>query len=375
MDDLVVPQFFALPPLALECGETLTGAQLCYETYGQLNASKDNAILVCHALTGDAHAALKHNPQDRKAGWWDNLIGAGKAIDTDRYFVLCSNVLGGCAGSTGPSSPISSTNGKPAGLNFPFITIKDMVHAQHELVQGLGIKQLHACLGGSMGGMQALEWAIEYPMLSASYILLATAAQQSPQNIALQEVGRRAIMNDPDWQEGNYYGSELRPDRGLAIARMLAHISYLSDETMKHKFGRRTSKNAGNSLGYALSGEFEVESYLDYQGSAFIRRFDPNSYLYVTRAVDYFDYAEGKLEGALAALTELSKPPKFFLISFSSDWLYPPAQSREMVNTLKALGLPVTYREFDSLYGHDAFLVEGKALSEPIANFLAWAQA
>ncbi|MDX1920387.1 MAG: homoserine O-acetyltransferase, partial [Candidatus Caenarcaniphilales bacterium] len=277
---IVTTQFLQIPLLKLECGVNLPSVTIAYETYGSLNQDKSNVVLVCHALTGDAHAAGKHKVEDTKPGWWDKFIGPGKAIDTNKYFVISSNVIGGCSGSTGPKS-IDPQTRKPYGLNFPFVTIKDMVKAQALLLDSLDIEKLYCCIGGSMGGMQALEWAFSYPERCKSYVVLAASAYQSPQNIALHEVGRRAIMNDPNWQKGNYYG-DTPPNDGLSVARMIAHISYLSDASMHKKFGRRIRKK--EELNFELHNEFEVESYLEYQGRSFIERFDANSYLYITRA-------------------------------------------------------------------------------------------
>jgi len=360
---LIEKKYFQINELELDCQETLAEVTVVYETYGKLNDKQDNAILLLHALTGDAHAAGRHHPQDRKAGWYDRFIGSGKALDTDKYFIICSNVLGGCAGSTGPSS-IDPRSGQAYALDFPFITIKDMVHAQYKLItEGLGLKGLYACVGGSFGGMQALEWSMNYPDFSKSYVLLACAPYQSAQNIALHEVGRRAIMNDLHWQGGKYY--ELQPPNdGLQVARMIAHISYLSDQSMHLKFGRRI--RGKEELGFELHNEFEVESYLDYQGRSFIERFDANSYLYITRAVDYFDYSNGKLTSALTPGLA-----KYLVVSFSSDWLYPPYQTFEIVEALQSLNLSVSYCEVESPYGHDAFLLEMERLTPLLSDFLS----
>lgn len=358
-------QFLNIPLLQLECGFSLPSATIAYETYGTLNEDKSNAILVCHALTGDAHAAGRHSADDIKTGWWDKFIGPDKAIDTKKYFVICSNVIGGCNGSSGPKS-IDPHTKKTYGLNFPFVTIKDMVKAQAQLLDALGIERLHCCIGGSMGGMQALEWAFSFPERCKTYAILAASGYQSPQNIALHEVGRRAIMNDPHWLKGNYYGST-PPNDGLSVARMIAHISYLSDASMHKKFGRRIRKK--EELNFELHNEFEVESYLEYQGRSFIERFDANSYLYITRAVDYFDYSGNKLRQTLEE-NNYSKDAKFLIVSFSSDWLYPSYQSLEIVKALQFSGIPVTYCEIDSTYGHDAFLLETEELAPIINGFL-----
>lgn len=364
---LVKTQYLDIPFIKLECGENISSVQIAFETYGKLNKNKDNAILVCHALTGDAHAAGKYSSEDRKAGWWNEFIGPNKALDTNKYFIISSNVLGGCAGSTGPAckNPIT---GQIYALNFPFITIKDMVKAQFKLVESLQIEKLLACIGGSMGGMQVLEWAITFPDKSNSYIVLASSPYQSPQNIALHEVGRRAIMSDPNWQQGNYYCS-VPPNDGLSIARMIAHITYLSDKTMHQKFGRRI--RGKDELNFELHNEFEVESYLTYQGRSFIQRFDANSYLYITRAVDYFDYSEHKLSEALAkSKTDKNANRKFLIVSFSSDWLYPPYQSLEIIKALQENNFLATYCQIDSEYGHDAFLLEIEKLSSILKGFL-----
>ncbi len=359
---LITTKYFEIDKLKLECGETLSPITLAFETYGELNSQKNNAILLFHALTGDAHAAGKHNSSDTKTGWYDKFIGPNKALDTNKYFIICSNILGGCAGSTGPSSINKLTN-KPYGLNFPFITIKDMIKGQYKLVESFGIEKLHACIGGSLGAMQALEWMITYPESSNSCIIMASAPYQSPQNIALHEVGRRAIMNDINWNKGNYYDSIEKPNNGLSIARMIAHISYLSDQSMHLKFGRKIQGK--EELNFELHNEFEVESYLNYQGKAFIKRFDANSYLYITRAVDYFDYSGDKLQKALN-----KNSCKYLIISFSSDWLYPEYQSIQIVNALQSLNLSVFYNRIESVYGHDAFLLEDEKLTPVLQGFL-----
>ncbi|MEM3486643.1 MAG: homoserine O-acetyltransferase [Candidatus Methanomethyliaceae archaeon] len=356
---------FAHPPdeLVLESGERLGPITLAYETYGELNSDKSNAILILHALSGDAHAAGYHSPEDIKPGWWDPMIGPGKAFDTEQYFVICSNVLGGCKGSTGPSS-INPKTGRPYGLEFPIITIKDMVNAQKRLIEHLGIEQLLSVAGGSMGGFQALQWAVSYPDAVKSVIAIATAARQSAQGIAFDEVGRRAIMSDPNWMNGDYYGKAI-PKDGLALARMIGHITYLSEESMHEKFGRNLHNSAHYS--FTFNPDFEVESYLYYKGDSFVKRFDANSYLYITKAIDYFDITEGT--GNLVEAFKRVKA-KFLVISFSSDWLYPPAQSKEIVRALKANNVDVTYFEIKSKYGHDAFLVEFEQQTRIIKNFL-----
>jgi homoserine O-acetyltransferase/O-succinyltransferase len=378
---------FAEPPneLELDSGERLGPITLAYETYGRLNEHRTNAVMIYHALSGDAHVAGISIDEDgpsavetgidgaqqggasvdkAQLGWWDNMVGPGKALDTDKYFVICSNVIGGCRGSTGPSS-INPKTGQPYGLSFPVVTIQDMVRAQMHLLDHLGIEALLSVTGGSMGGMQALEWAVSYPDRVKSCIPIASAARQSAQGIAFQQVGRQAIMADPNWREGDYYGKPA-PDVGLGIARMVGHITYLSDESMRTKFGRRLRNK--EKYGYDFSVDFEVESYLSYQGDKFARRFDANSYLYVTKAVDYFDLANGY--GSLSRAFHEVKCP-FLVISFTSDWLYPSYQSKEIVRALKANRAEVTYFEVESSYGHDAFLLEVDTLTSLISSFLA----
>ncbi len=348
----------------LECGRRLPHITLAYETYGQLNETRDNAILILHALSGDAHVAGIHSPEDRKAGWWEVMVGPGKAYDTNRYFIICSNVLGGCKGSTGPSS-IDPETGRPYGLRFPLVTIGDMVRAQRLLIDHLGIRRLLTVTGGSMGGMQALEWAVRYPDRVASVHAIATAARLSAQAIAFDAVGRQAILADPDWRQGDYYGHST-PKAGLAIARMIGHITYLSAERMREKFGRRLQDR--RDLGYDLGIDFQVESYLNYQGSAFVQRFDANSYLYLTKACDYYDLAAGyhSLVEAMAGVQA-----EFLVVSFTSDWLFPTEQSLEIVRALQANGVPVTFLEIESNYGHDAFLLPNDELADAVRSFLA----
>lgn len=359
---------FAEPPneLVLECGRKLGPITLAYETYGRLNDDKSNAILILHALSGDAHVAGRHSPEDRKPGWWDNMVGPGKAFDTERYFVICSNVIGGCKGSTGPSS-INPATGKPYALDFPIITIGDMVRAQARLIDHLGIQQLLCVVGGSMGGMQALQWAVAYPDRVRLAVPIATAARLSAQAIAFDAVGRHAIMADPDWNGGNYYGGPI-PSRGLRIARMIGHITYLSDASMHAKFGRDLQDKSAPD--YDFVTEFQVESYLNHQGDEFVKRFDANSYLYITKAMDYFDLSQpsGDLKRELAAVKAA-----FLVISFSSDWLFPSYASKEIVSALRRNNVDVSYAEIQSDYGHDAFLLEVDTLSRLITNFLEYA--
>jgi len=356
---------FAHPPdeLVLESGEKLGPITLAYETYGELDKGKKNAILILHALSGDAHVAGYHKG-DRKPGWWDNMVGPGKAFDTNKYFVICSNVIGGCKGSTGPSS-INPATGKPYGLEFPVITIKDMVNAQKYLIDYLGIEKILCIAGGSMGGMQVLQWTVSYPQLVRSAIPIATASKNRAMQIAFNEVGRQAIMSDPNWNKGDYYGKS-HPDTGLAIARMVGHITYLSEVSMEQKFGRRLRQK--ERYGYDFSVDFAVESYLHHQGLSFTQRFDANSYLYITKAIDYFDLANGY--GSLFEAFSNSGDTKFLVISFTSDWLYPPVQSKEIVRALEANGIDVTYREIESNYGHDAFLLEEDEQTRIISSFL-----
>jgi len=349
--------------ISLESGAKLSPVSIAYETYGALNVAKSNAILILHAFSGDAHAAgISH--ETGKPGWWDNTIGPGKAFDTDKYFVICSNVLGGCQGTTGPAS-INPQTGCPYGMSFPVITIGDMVRLQTMLIDHLGIERLLAVAGGSMGGMQALEWAVSYPDRVIAAIPIATTARHSPQQIAFNEVGRQAIMADPDWCEGNYYSGK-PPGRGLAIARMIGHITYMSDESMREKFGRRLREK--EKFGFDFSVDFEVESYLRYRGSQFVTRFDANAYLYITKAEDYFDLtnATGSLTAAFQKVTS-----RFLVISFSSDWLYPSYQSEEIVRVLRRANRNVAYCELPSNYGHDAFLVDVAEQSDVIRGFLA----
>lgn len=345
--------------LQLDSGQRLGPLKVAYETYGKLNHDKSNAILIEHAFSGDAHAAGYYEGE-KKPGWWDDMIGQGKAIDTSQYFVICSNVIGGCSGSTGPAS-INPKTDKPYGLDFPLITIADMVRVQKKLVESLGIKKLLSVCGGSMGGMQVLQWVADYPSMVASAIPIAATLKHSPQQIAFDEVGRQAVMADPDWKEGNYY-EHRQPERGLAIARMIGHITYMSDESMEKKFSRRL-KDDGYSFSFA--SDFEVEGYLRYRGDSFVKRFDANSYLYITRAMDYFDLSDGKLFPE-----EVKIDVKFLVIAFTSDWLYPVYQSKNIVRTLKHNNIDVTSCEIRSTYGHDAFLLEVKEQSRLISHFL-----
>jgi len=350
-------------PLALACGKTLGPIDAAYETYGELNGSGDNAVLICHALSGNAHVAGRNKPDDKKVGWWDPMVGPGKGIDTNKYFVICSNFLGGCSGTTGPSS-INPATGKPYGLDFPIITIADMVRVQKLLLDRLGIKQLLAVVGGSIGGMQVLQWTIDYPDFVKAAIPIATTSHLGAQSIAFDAVGRNAILADSDFANGQYHSGPV-PSRGLSIARMIGHITYLSEEGMRSKFGRELRN--GENYSYDLGSEFAVETYLDYQGQSFVERFDANSYLYITKASDYFDLdrAYGGLRRAFAKARS-----RFLVVSFSSDWLYTPEQSRAVVDALAANRKDVSYCNIASPYGHDAFLLEPDALGRFICCFL-----
>ncbi|HUS08069.1 MAG TPA: homoserine O-acetyltransferase [Bryobacteraceae bacterium] len=349
--------------LSLDSGAVIAPVDVAYETYGELNASRSNAILVLHAFSGDAHAAGL-SQDGGKPGWWENMIGPGKAFDTQKYFVLCTNVLGGCKGTTGPSS-INPETGCPYAMSFPSITISDIVRLQKKLAEHLGIERLLAVAGGSMGGMQALEWAVAYPDAVAAVMPIATTARHSAQQIAFNEVGRQAIMSDPDWNDGNYHGRK-PPARGLAVARMVGHITYMSDDSMREKFGRRF-REKGEELP-DFSKVFEVESYLRYRGSQFVERFDANSYLYITKAMDYFDVAAG--HPSLASAFERTKS-RFLVISFSSDWLYPTYQSLEIVSALRGRNRDVAFCELPSNYGHDAFLVDVAEQADLVRGFLS----
>lgn len=348
--------------LPLDSGQVLSGVEIAFETYGELNADQSNAVLICHALTMDQYVASPH-PITGKPGWWADSVGPGKVIDTDRFHVICANVIGSCMGSTGPASVAG--DGKPWGMRFPVITIRDMVRAQMALLDQMGIGQLYCVVGGSMGGMQALSLAANFPERAARVLAIASTARHSAQNIAFHEVGRQAIMADPNWRGGDYYFGEL-PAAGLAVARMAAHITYLSEEGLTEKFGRRLQDRDAKSFGF--DADFQIESYLRYQGSGFTQRFDANSYLYITRAMDYFDLAEehgGKLANAFA-----DAKARFCVISFDSDWLYPTAESRHVVHALNAAGAPVSFVELSAPHGHDSFLLDVPALDRVIKGFL-----
>ena len=363
-------QCLTLPDgLPLDGGGMLASVQVGYQTYGRLNAERSNAILICHALTGDQYVAGRH-PLTGKAGWWERMVGPGKPVDTDRFHVICANVLGSCMGTTGPAS-IDPATGRPWGMTFPVITIADMVRAQVGLLDALGIERLHAVIGGSMGGMQALVWGAQHAQRVDRVLVIASAARHSAQNIAFHEVGRQAIMADPAWNGGDYDAATSPPAKGLAVARMAAHITYLSEEGLTEKFGRRLQDRDAKTFGF--DADFQVESYLRHQGLAFTDRFDANSYLYITRAMDYFDLAEphgGRLADAFAG----SAKTRFCLVSFNSDWLYPTAESRAIVHALNAVGAPTSFVELDSPFGHDAFLLDVPALDRVVAGFVGDAQ-
>lgn len=348
----------------LDNGESLSPITIAYETYGELNQAKDNVILIEHALTASAHAAGKNRPGDKYPGWWDVMIGPGKAFDTDKYFVVCSNILGSCYGTTGPSSVNPETE-KTYASTFPVIGIRDMVRVQKELIDHLGISRIRSVAGASMGGMQAIEWALFYPDMADSIILIASAARATPQSIAIHRVGIQAIMDDPNWNKGDYYGKE-PPNKGLATARMLGHITYLSDGWLWEKFGRKHRDPAAMKL--RLDSKFEIERYLEHQGARFVRRFDANSYIYLIRSIDIYDAAEGyeSLEESFNRI----KCKNVFVASFSSDWLFPSYQSEEMVKAFRANDVEVAYHEIDSPYGHDSFLLEYEKLTCLIADFL-----
>ncbi len=358
---------FAEPPdeMVLESGARLGPITLAYETCGTLNADKSNVILILHALSGDSHVAGCYSETDEKPGWWDNMVGPGKGIDTNKYFVICSNILGSCMGSTGPCT-INPKTVLPYGLDFPVVTIGDMVDAQKALVEHLGIKKLLAVVGGSIGGMQLLEWSVRYPEMVTAGIPLATTTRHSALAIAFNEVARQAIMADPKWKGGNYYFGP-KPDLGLAVARMIGHITYLSDESMRHKFGRRLQDKSDFSFNF--DADFQVESYLRYQGKKFVERFDANSFLYITKAADYYDIRRAHGNGSsVKAFSKTSA--KFLVVSFTSDWLYPTYQSRAMVKAMKKNGLDVSFCEIEAEWGHDAFLLSNARLTTLIRGFL-----
>ncbi len=351
--------------IKLESGMLFGPISIAYETYGTLNSDKSNAILILHALTGDSHVAGYYNEKDIKPGWWEFMVGPRKGVDTDKYFIICSNIIGGCMGSTGPGSINPETSG-PYATKFPLVTLGDMVTAQKKLIEYLGIEKLLAVVGGSLGGMQALAWSVKYPKTVLSAILLATTARHSALAIAFNEVSRQAIMADPSWNNGHYYDKK-KPNAGLAVARMIGHITYLSDESMRKKFGRKLQDK--NNFSFNFNTDFQVENYLHYQGKKFVERFDANSFLYITKAADYFDLAKeyGKNSLVMAFSKVLAK---FLVISFTSDWLYPTYQSKLMVKAMKKSGLDVSFCEIKADWGHDAFLLPSERFIEMIKNFL-----
>jgi homoserine O-acetyltransferase len=359
-----VMRFPAERPLRLESGAKIEGLEVAYATYGRLNADRSNAILVCHALSGDQHAASRH-PVTGRPPWWEKVVGPGLPLDTDRYFVIASNVLSGCSGTTGPSS-IDPATGEPYGLTFPVVTLADMVRAQSMLVEGLGIDKLFAAVGGSMGGMQVLQWAADYPEKLFAAVCIACAPRHSAQNIAFHEVGRQAIMADPDWRGGDYARHGVRPEKGLAVARMAAHITYLSEAALQRKFGRELQRDG---LSWGFDADFQVESYLRHQGAAFVDRFDANSYLYITRALDYFDLAASH-GGSLAEAFQRARDVRFCLFSFASDWLYPTPESRTIVRALNAAGARASFVEIESDKGHDAFFLDEPVFHAALDGFL-----
>ena len=350
--------------MPLDSGGTVGPFTVAYQTYGTLNRDRSNAVLVCHALTGDQYVVEPH-PVTGKAGWWSLTVGPGLPIDTNRYFVICANVLGGCMGTTGPKE-IDPATGRPFGLSFPVITIRDMVRAQALLLDHLGIDQLFCVIGGSMGGMQVLEWAVSHPDRVYAAVPIAASARHSAQNIAFDEVGRQAIMADPDWHGGNYYAHGVRPTRGLAVARMAAHITYLSEVALHRKFGRTLQDRA--TLSFGFDADFQVESYLRHQGITFVDRFDANSYLYITRAMDYFDLAAE--HGGVLADAFRDTPVRYCVMSFSSDWLFPTAESRDIVHALNAVAANVSFVEIESDKGHDAFLLDEPEFHRVLRGFL-----
>ena len=358
-------RFTSDQPLRLDSGATLVPLEIAYKTYGRLNEARTNAVLVCHALTGDQHLASAH-PITGKPGWWDLYVGPGQPLDPERHFIICTNVVGGCMGTTGPAS-IDPQSGEAYGLKFPVITIADMVRAQAMLIEALGIKTLFAAVGGSMGGMQVLQWAADYPDKLFSAVCIAAAARHSAQNIAFHEVGRQAIMADPNWCGGAYLAAGVRPDKGLAVARMAAHITYLSESALQRKFGRELQKDG---LSWGFDADFQVESYLRHQGASFVDRFDANSYLYITRALDYFDLS-AQHGGVLAEAFRNARHVKFCVLSFSSDWLYPTQESRDVVRALNGAGCRASFAEIETDKGHDAFFLADPQLDQTLRGFLA----
>lgn len=361
-------RLFESEPLCLDGGAELSPVDVAYETYGTLAADGGNAVLICHALTGDQYVASPH-PTTGKPGWWSRIVGPGKLIDTDKYFVICSNVLGSCLGTTGPAT-VEPETGEPWGTRFPVITIRDMVRVQNELIGTLGVKKLLMVLGGSMGGMQVLEWLATYPEKLHSACVLASAAKHTAQNIAFHEVGRQAVMADPNWQHGRYYSDKTAPSKGLAVARMTAHITYLSEDALTQKFGRNLQERDAVTFGF--DADFQVESYLRHQGSTFVDRFDANSYLYITRAMDYLDIP-GRHDGRLADAFLDARHVRCCVISFTSDWLYPTIENKRVVHALNAAGVPVSFAEIETSFGHDSFLLDVPEMDRMLEGFLATA--
>ena len=365
-EDPAMKMFYTLDgPVTLENGRTLPEVTVAYESWGHLNPEKSNAILICHALTGDSHVVGDSGEHGSPPGWWESMVGPGKAIDTDSYFVICSNILGGCMGTTGPAS-INGVTDAPYGTDFPVVTIHDMVQVQGVLMDHLGIVRLHAVIGGSVGGMQVLSWCQQFPDRVGSAVAMATTMRHSALSIAFNEVARQSIVSDPNWNKGHYYDGEA-PAMGLSVARMVGHITYLSDEAMRSKFGRRLQR--GDAFSFDFNDEFQVESYLHHQGAKFVDRFDANSLLYITKAADYFDIEAGfKENGALKRLAELRRP--LLVVSYTSDWLYPTYQNREIVALMKRHGVDVSFCEIESSCGHDAFLLPSDRLTTILTGFL-----
>ena len=357
-------RFPASQPLLLDSGARIDDLEVAWASYGRLNADRSNAVLICHALTLDQHVAATH-PVTGKPGWWTRLVGPGKPLDPAKHFILCANVVGGCQGTTGPGS-VNAKTGRPWGLTFPVITIADMVRAQAMLVQAMGIETLFSVVGGSMGGMQVMQWAADYPERMFSAVCVASAARHSAQNIAFHEVGRQAIMADPEWRGGDYAHHGARPEKGLAVARMAAHITYLSETALQRKFGRELQRDG---LSWGFDADFQVESYLRHQGASFVDRFDANSYLYITRAMDYFDLAAAH-GGVLAEAFSRARDIRFCILSFTSDWLYPTPESRHIVRALNAAGARASFVEIESDKGHDAFLLDEPVMDSALAGFL-----
>jgi homoserine O-acetyltransferase len=349
-------------PLVLGSGETLAPVDVAYETYGELNAERSNAVVISHALTGDAHVA-GHHGEPKTEGWWDSMIGPGKPVDTSEYFVVCSNLLGGCSGTTGPSSTDPAT-GKPYGLRFPHFTVSDLVEVQRGLLRKLGIEKLHAGMGGSLGGMQILQWALDYPGEMKNALLICASSRLTPENIAFSSVARNSIMRDVNFQDGDYYGTGREPDSGLAVARMLAHITYVSGEALENKFGRERRESKGPTFGI----DFQIESYLDHQGEKFLKRFDANTYLYLSRVMDYFDPFADE-EAALERLR--NNPARFLVVSFDTDWRFSTAHSLEIARVLEKAGCDLVREEIASPWGHDSFLLPVPAYHRLVRDFLA----